>query len=280
MRNSINTSLHVHLFYEDESLYLLDRISKVWKNKIYVSIVKDVSSNKAIIQCLNDNFDEVDTTFVDNRGNDQYGFFHSFKKNKDDTKYILYLHDKKDRDVGTDMSKLFLQDAQFLPHLIENVMTASRSSLHLREYQRAENPVAEVGIIACEATNEQMLSYKELESSHACGFGGKDFKDMSDDEKGEYRLQVVRSLHTVTWFDELVCHLRHVRGLGYPLVYPPFAGGNMFLATRDIIKTTHSAVLDSHFQEGYQPDGEVEHAMERLYYYVCKTVYNQDVVLV
>jgi hypothetical protein len=257
MRNSLNASLHVHLFYEDEGIYLLDKLRRVWPHKIYVSLNKDGHENDAIINYLRLHFNEVDFTLVDDKGTDQYGFWHSFKKNKDDTKYIFYFHDKKDRKEGDKATDPFFTKGPSSFGDLVGVMEDGN-----------------VGIIASKETSQTMPSHHEVQISHQENF----FNAGSD------RLNCLRALSTIAWFDELVFHLRFLKrdvvGHAIPLVYPKFSGGTVLLATRKIVETTHSAVIEEYFQDGYQTDGKVEHAIERLYYYVCTHCHQKPVGLI
>ena len=263
MRNSLNSSLHVHLFYEDESIHLLDKLRRVWPHKVYASLNKNGHGNDAIIKYLRFHFNEVDITLVDNKGNDQYGFWHSFKKNKDDTEYIFYFHDKKDREEGDKATDPFFNHDTHPSSLgdFAGIMDDRK-----------------IGIISSKETNQKMLSYQEVQVSHRDNF----YND--DDNVGTHRLNCVLHLNTITRFDELVSHLRFLKrdviGHHTPLVYPKFSSGNVLMATRNIIETVHSAILEEYFQDGYQTDGQVEHAMERLYYYVCTHCYQKSVGLI
>ena len=51
-----------------------------------------------------------------------------------------------------------------------------------------------------------------------------------------------------------------------------FSAGTIFMAKRHLVQLSHSCTVDSFFESGYMPDGKVEHALERFYSYVCRSI--------
>ena len=54
----------------------------------------------------------------------------------------------------------------------------------------------------------------------------------------------------------------------------------MFLARRPVVKMSHQCVHESFFEDYYRPDGNVEHAMERFYFYVSECLKYKNVFIV
>ena len=79
MLNKQKVEVHLHLWYEDVSIYLLKKLKKHWDGRINISLLHDAESNKNILNFASDNFQEVNTVYVPNRGTDQNGFFASYK---------------------------------------------------------------------------------------------------------------------------------------------------------------------------------------------------------
>ena len=77
MLNSEMFSIHLHLYYKDPSILLLQKISKAWKGKVYISLVSGNDSNNDVIDMAKSLFSEVVVVENENSGNDQYGFYKS-----------------------------------------------------------------------------------------------------------------------------------------------------------------------------------------------------------
>lgn len=248
-----DVSLHMHLFYEEVSLDLLEKASKVFPSKkLYLSLNEGSESNNKILKKAEQSFD-VDLTIVDNRGNDQWGFVHTMRKNSDDTKFILYMHDKaSDKDDWLhDITDIFLD-----PEKLKAVLKPMRATdIH--------------GIVSSRERLNAVLSIQEVSDTHrSCQWS--------------HRANVVRLMHTVIWLRELQSILAgscpdvipkkytELIKAGYDaeLLNPSYTAGNVFLARREVVELAHCCVHDNFFEFQYRPDGNVEHAMERFYYYV------------
>ena len=95
MLNKQKVEVHLHLWYEDVSIYLLKKLKKHWDGRINISLLHDAESNKNILNFASDNFQEVNTVYVPNRGTDQNGFFQSYKNHSEGKDWIFYAHDTK-----------------------------------------------------------------------------------------------------------------------------------------------------------------------------------------
>lgn len=246
MLNKELLSVHVHLMYKEPSKYILDLLQEVWDGNIYLSLIEGNKHNKFILSCAQERFKTVLVKYLENKGTDQYGFFHSYKINNEETPWIMYIHDKH-------ISKIDWLDEILLPILQNNTI----------------NPLlldSTTGMIASghkkwvlSVENEEQLT----EKSKTMPFHLKQW--------------IVRSRHTLTWFRELQYIL--VQKTGFICVEdinPKFTAGNIFVARRSIIDTVMSCVHQDFFENDYRADGDVEHAMERFYFYVARCL-NYDI---
>ena len=237
-------SVHLHLYYEDMGIYLLKKLSKIWRGEIYLSLVEDNCCNNILLRIAQNTFDTVNVTFIENKGNDQYGFYKTFQKNKDDTTWILYWHDKslRKQDWLSELTDIFInEDNQLL----------------LEQYT---NNSSKCGIIsASKHKYKTMDAEKLIHESHNISF--------------PYRQKLVRSLQTIIWLKELEFLLKVKHDLyNEEDVYPFFTAGNIFLIRRDVLEFSHSVIHENFFENFYREDGDVGHALERFYYYVSKTM--------
>ena len=232
-------SVHIHLMYEEEGLWLLEQLGSVWRGKVYMSLIKDNNdANNQIMRLAKDLFSSTEVIFVENKGTDQWGFLNTYKKNKDDTEYVLYLHDKKDID--------------WLETVIEPFVTegALKDSLDLIRCKG-------VGTVSAERRRLSVLSQKSL-AEQCEGFPAK------------LRVKLVLACQTVRWLKELQYILAVETGLNSDNLYPEFCAGTIFLARRDVVTNVHKCVHSNFFTPHYAVDGEVEHGLERFYFYVSE----------
>ena len=235
-----NISLHLHLFYEDMGLYLLDRLSKVWDDKIYLSLANGNPPNTALLNKAEEHFD-VNVTYVENKGNAQWGFINSVKNNSDDTEYILYLHDKT------------LDKKKWLDGIAEIFLTKE----NLQNSFKRIGGHSRIGIVASSKYRNKVPTYEEIMINHRmfnfCDRGG-----------------VLRLVHTLFWLKELQFIFSKMYDLSgnEEQIYPEYCMGTIFLARRSIIDFAHSCIHENFFEGLYRRDGNVEHALERFYYYV------------
>ncbi len=73
---------------------------------------------------------------------------------------------------------------------------------------------------------------------------------------------------TMLWLIQLQDNLKQLHGMKNTLLDLKFTAGTMFLSRSLVVRLAHTCVVPEFFKTGHQPDGEVEHAMERFYFYV------------
>ena len=237
-----NISVHLHLYYEDMGSYLLKKLSKIWNEKIYLSLVKNNCCNDIVLNLAKSLFSDVNVVYVDNKGTDQFGFLHSFKLNKDDTKWILYWHDKH---VS---KKQWLDD-------ITDIFSNEDNQKLIKQYT---NDISSCGIISSSKYKNKTMSINQI-------------AEIAVLTPLQYRQNIVRSYQTVIWLKELQYLLKQ----NYDVhdeneAYPYFTSGTVFMIQRDILTKVHSIIHDNFFEDFYRPDGDVGHALERFYFYASK----------
>jgi len=239
MLNDKLISIHVHLMYKEPAKYILDLLSEVWNKHIYLSLIDGNKHNSEILKHAQTKFADIRVKYIKNKGNDQYGFYHTFKLNEEETPWILYLHDKH-------LSKIDWLDEIMLPIL---------------HYQDV-NPMLEdenVGII-CSGSEKYVHKVNTEEQ----------LTDLSKNMAFHFKHFVVKARHTLTWFRELQYILVKKTGfIDMENINPLFAAGTIFIARRKVVELLMSCIHEDFFEDGYRTDGEVEHAMERFYYYVA-----------
>lgn len=235
--NTNLVSAHAFLYYESTSKYVLDTISKFYNGPLYLSLVEGNCSNDIIITYARNNFDTTYVIYVDNCGTDQYGFFHSLKFDKQKTPWIFYCHDKHP-------SK---QD--WLSNLLSIYKDMDQNLLLDQN----------IGIISSEKYKHKTANYEELlEIGRRCGH--------------QYRKDIVQSMHTLVWLNELTRILLEKDNLyKKESKYPYFCAGNIFLIRRDVVSKAHECIYDQFFNKNaYRTDGDVGHGLERFYFYVSE----------
>lgn len=232
--NPDQVSTHVFLYYEETGKYVLEQLSKLYSGKIFLSLVDNNCSNEILIQYAKSYFD-VDIIYVDNCGTDQYGFYHSFQFDKTDKPWIFYCHDKHPSKID------------WLKDMMETYNTISEDLLN----------DTKIGSISSLKHKQKVVSFEKLLLEHS---------------NVEYchRKDVVESMHSLIWLHELERILLSKYELGDKnFKYPTFSAGNIFLFRKQIIEKSHGCVCEEFFNKGvYRTDGEVEHGLERFYYYV------------
>ena len=84
-----------------------------------------------------------------------------------------------------------------------------------------------------------------------------------------YKRIIVLKRHTLVWLRELQYILYKKHGfIQKENLNFKFTAGTMFLARSDVVDLSLSCILPCYFEECYRQDGNVQHAMERFYYYV------------
>ena len=238
MLDSKKISFHIHLFYLEPSIYLLDKIRDAFDGNIYISLNKNGERNEEILSHAESLFKNVDHVVVDNVGNDQYGFFHSFPQNQDETEWVFYCHDKT------------IKRIDWLDEIIDPVIN----------YEDINNIMDDdnIGLVTAGNNKHCMNMYTE-----------DILTGMSKSKNYSKRLKIVQARHTLTWYRELQYILLTDTGLiNTDLLNPRFTAGNMFMARKSVIKLAHDCVHKSFFENYYREDGNVEHALERFYFYV------------
>lgn len=232
-------SVHIHLMYEEIGCLMLEQLGSVWRGKVYMSLIKgNYDTNNMFMRLAEDLFSSTEVTLVEDKGNDQWGFYNTYNKNKDDTKYILYFHDKKDPDWTSDLIEPFI------------TKEALKESLDIIRDKG-------VGIVSAKARKQSTLTDKAL-------------WEMYRGVSTKFRSKLVLSCQTVRWLKELQYILAYGDGLGIDNLYPDFCAGTIFLAKRDVVATAHKCVHSNFFTPHYATDGEVEHGLERFYFYVSE----------
>lgn len=239
MLNKDLLSVHVHLMYLEPSKYILDLLSEVWDDKIYLSLIEGNKHNPTILSYAKQRFPSILVKYVANKGTDQYGFMHSFKINNEETPWIMYIHDKH-------LSKLDWLDQTLLPILhsetINPLLLDDNNGIISSGYHKWVMRVE----------NEEELTAK----SKYMPFNMKHC--------------LVRVRHTLAWLRELQYILVQKTGfIDTDNINPKFTAGNIFIARRNVVNMAMSCIHENFFEDHYRPDGDVAHAMERFYYYVA-----------
>jgi hypothetical protein len=230
---------------------LLEKISKAWAGKVYISLVSDNASNNDILQKANSLFGKVVVIENENSGNDQYGFYKSFQKNKDDTDWIFYAHDKHESKI------------EWMNELVDPLVTHTDAINYLARQN-------DVGLIAAKSdkyTNLQM-SEEQLNS-------------IGDTCPHNERIKIIQSKHTLVWLRELQRAIVKKNNLSQ--IQDPnsivFVAGNMFMIRRSILNKCHECLHENFFDKHYKPDGDIGHGLERFYFY-APLCFNFNVQLV
>lgn len=248
--NQDKTQFHLHLWYEDESIYLIDKVSRVHDGRVNLSFNDDGKANDKLIDYCQSKFSEVKYIIVPNGGNDQIGFFQSFKKNKEDKPYIFYAHDKNpDKREWVD---------QCIDPLVNNVKA-------INEYLES----AETGMISSANPKrlEMLLTEEKLIEI--------DKETAMCEKKG-----VVLARQTLIWLRELQYILYDVHGfIDKKQLNFQFTAGNMFIIDSDIVDIAHSVIHPTFFPTGYREDGDMPHALERFYYYVSLCMKRKNIFI-
>lgn len=225
--------LHCHLWYLEESKNLLDKLGTKFNDRINLSLIKDCKHNDQLIKYAKSKFNDVRYVTVDNRGTDQNGFLKSYDENCEEKEWILYAHDKKDELWTMDLVSPLVTD--------EAIACTDEDS---------------IGMITSSKREEKIKSEEDL-------------KMISSITPPSQKDGIIRSKQTMLWLREL----QHILYTTHGMVSQEdldftFSSGTMFMARSVVINMTHSCIFDNFFEQGYKKDGEVEHALERFYFYV------------
>lgn len=238
MLNDNKIEVHLHLWYEKSSIYLLKKISKQWNGRINISLIEDAQSNKEILNCANDLFAEVQTVYCENKGSDQSGFYESLKANNESKEWVFYAHDKSEDKIP------------WLDQIVDPILQSSKINACIEE----EN----VGIIS--SGNPKRLSSLLTEEY---------LVKLDKQTKKKDKLAIVLSRQTLVWLRELQYILYDTHGLiDKENLNFKFTAGTMFLIRSNVLKITHDCIHQDFFPSCYRVDGDVTHALERFYYYV------------
>lgn len=242
MINSNLCSVHMHLYYEDMSEHIIKQVSKVWNKNVYISLIKDAKQNKRILSLANEKFSSIQWVEVENKGTDQYGFFFSNKLNTEKYKpWILYIHDKSaDKlDWLNDIMNIFTEDEY--QTVVEQHMNSKKT-----------------GIISAKSRKNKVIDSDEL-------------IEITKYLEFKHRGNFVKSVGTLAWLRELQNIFYNKTGIvKQDMLNTYFVSGTVFMARKSIVDYVHSCVHVNFFENGYRSDGEVEHAMERFYFYVSE----------
>jgi hypothetical protein len=238
MINKHLCSVHLFLYYEINpvGLWLLEKLSSFYDGKVFLSLVKNNENNTDLLKAA-ENLFEIDVTYVNNYGTDQIGFCNTFPKDTLETDWVIFLHDKHYTKI------------QWLNNLIEPLRYVDLNSL---------NNIENIGIISSSKHKCKVQSINSLLNEQGNMFI-------------ENRKSLVESMHTVIWLKELQRMLLETHNLiSEDDIYPTFCAGNIFLAKKDVVRIAHSCIYEKFFNKNYRADGEVEHGLERFYFYVSK----------
>lgn len=237
-------SVHLHLYYKEPSMYIIDRLSKVWNGKVYISMLKNCENNEDILAKCQKAFSQTVWCEVENKGTDQYGFFYSNRMNEEKYKpWVLYIHDKSEDKMEwlSDMIEIFVEDEY--QTVLDRYMNSKKT-----------------GIIGCKSRKMKLLDSDELIQIHQ-------HTPLTN------RNLFVKSVATLAWMRELQNIFYNKSGIVEEKVLNPyFVAGTVFMARKLIINQCHGCVHDNFFENGYRSDGEVEHALERFYAYVSEAL--------
>ena len=233
--NIEDIELHCHLWYLDKSKNLLDKLATKFSDRINLSLIKGSKNNDKILKHAESKFKDVRYVTVENYGTDQNGFISSYETNCEDKEWVLYTHDKKDEAWTMDLVNPLVTD----------------EAMELTNDQN-------LGMITSKKREEKIKSEDNL-------------KKISAMTPPSMKVQIVRSKKTMLWLREL----QHILFVSHGMISEKnldftFSSGTMFMARSLVINMTHSCIYKDFFELGYRADGEVEHALERFYFYVNK----------
>lgn len=244
-------SVHLHLFYTEPSIYLIDKISEYYNGDVYVSVNNEGQGNDTILSHAKTKFNKVHDIVVENRGNDQYGFFHSNKMSKSQTPWVFYAHDKT------------IKRIDWLDEILDPILSLGEKTLH-NLFEDEENGIISSGSV----------KYKHKIMTE------DDLTQLSKNKNFDSRLKIIQARHTLTWYRELQYILLTETGFINPeKLNPDFTAGNMFFIRRPILNMCHKCVHDSYFENYYREDGNVEHALERFYFYVSECMKYKNIFI-
>lgn len=245
MLNTELVSTHIFLYYSQTGEYVLDNVSKFYSGPIYLSLVENNPNNDFLLNIAKENFDDIRVVYVENCGTDQYGFYNSFKYDLGRSPWIFYCHDKNPSKIGWLQKMLAIYDS------IDSSILDTNA-----------------GIISCNDYKVKQASFEELLSSNS----GSSYRKRKD---------VVQAMHTLIWLHELERILLSKYDLGNKdFKCPTFSAGNTFLIRRDILDKAHGCVYEEFFNHGiYRTDGEVEHGLERFYFYVSQCLGYENIFI-
>lgn len=239
MLNKEKVEVHLHLWYEDVSIYLLKKLKKHWDGRINISLLHDSESNKNILDFASDNFQEVNTVYVPNRGTDQNGFFASYQNHSEGKDWIFYAHDKSN-------DKLEWID-QITDPLLEQEKTVNK-------LMQDENS----GIIS----SGNPVRLERLRSE-------EDLIALDKTMQFHHKHRVVLCRQTLIWLRELQYILYEKHGLiNKNNLNFKFTAGTMFLIDKRVLTLVHDCIHENFFPAHYREDGDMPHALERFYFYV------------
>ena len=252
-------STHIHLSYRESAQELLILLSKVWRGRlIHLSLNNGGEHNEEILKFAEKLF-EVKTTFVEDMGNDQWGFINSFRDSEEETDNILYLHDKK--------------NITWMVGACGPLLEKGCEAFNLMGER-------EIGLVGAHSVRQKILTYEKALEYHQP-------HRVADKNRGVWDIyestakRTIRSLKTLCWYQILVRELASAFQIGTHRNISDsfFPAGTIFMAKRQLVQVAHTCVLDDFFESGYVADGQVEHALERFYGYVCNSLNLRDVYI-
>lgn len=232
-------SVYMHLFYKDPSIYLIEKVASEYEGDVCISLNDTGKDNDEIISFAEERFKDVKCVTVKNKGNDQYGFFKAFQEYPCTKEWTFYCHDKT------------IKRIDWLDKILEPIFSNEEK---INDFLCSEK----AGIISSgdgEYYNKMMTE--------------EDLTELSKSRNFDSRLKIIQARHTLTWYRELQYILLTNTGfIDTENLNPFFTAGNMFIARTPIINMAHSCIHESYFENYYREDGNVEHALERFYFYL------------
>ena len=247
--------LIMHLWYEETSISLIEKISQVWDGEVHVSLIKDAPNNECILKNLHRYFKEVHVyELEENFGNDQVGFINTFRQIKKWQPWVFYVHDKHPS------KRIWLDD--LVDPIIENPELIN--DLINKE---------EVGIISSKKM-KMKVSYHDLKDTVM-----QDYLFVFQDA-AYINISILKKF-TSMWIKSLIEIFNILENKNKNLTKEKefdfsFTAGNIFAIRSEIVYRTHRCVHQEYWNKSYQKDGTVFHGLERFYYYASERLGKQN----
>ena len=125
-----------------------------------------------------------------------------------------------------------------------------------------------LGILASEKYKNKLISFEEI-------------LEKSASSPIKFRKKTIEYMHMLIWYHELQKILLSKCELGkkeFKLI--EYSAGNIFISRRIVIEKAHRCLYNDFFNlNSYREDGEVEHGLERFYFYVSKCMGYENIFI-